>query len=41
MGVRALSNQFVADQLNERFATPGTFQAGETLARMTVTLHAR
>ena len=41
MGIRAVANQFIADQLNERFATPGLFQAGETLARMTVTLHAR
>jgi hypothetical protein len=41
MGIRAVANQFIADQLHERFATPGLFQAGETLARMTVTLHAR
>jgi hypothetical protein len=40
MGIRAVANQFIADQLNERFATPGLFQAGETLAQMTVTLHA-
>jgi hypothetical protein len=40
MGIRAVANQFIADQLNERFATPGLFQAGETLARITVTLHA-
>lgn len=40
MGVRAIANQFIADQLNERFATPGLFQAGETLARVTMTLHA-
>lgn len=40
MGIRALANQFIADQLNQRFATPGLFQAGETLARITVTLHA-
>jgi len=40
MGIRAISNQFIADQLNERFATPGLFQAGETLARITVNLHA-
>jgi hypothetical protein len=39
MGIRAISNQFIADQLNARFATPGLFQAGETLARMTVVLH--
>lgn len=41
MGIRAVSNQFIADQLNARFSTPGQFQAGETLARVTVTLHAR
>jgi hypothetical protein len=41
MGIRAIANQFIADRLNERFATPGLFQAGETLARITVTLHAR
>jgi hypothetical protein len=40
MGIRAVANQFIADQLNARFATPGLFQAGETLARITVTLHA-
>jgi hypothetical protein len=40
MGIRAVANQFIADLLNERFATPGLFQAGETLARITVTLHA-
>jgi hypothetical protein len=40
MGIRAVANQFIADQLNQRFATPGLFQAGETLARITVTLHA-
>jgi len=40
MGIRALATQFIADQLNERFDTPGMFQAGETLARITVTLHA-
>ncbi len=40
MGIRAIANQFIADQLNERFETPGTFQAGETFARVTVTLHA-
>jgi hypothetical protein len=40
MGIRAISNQFIADQLNARFATPGLFQAGETLARMTVVLSA-
>ena len=41
MGIRAVANQFIADQLNQRFATPGLFQAGETLARVTVNLHAR
>jgi hypothetical protein len=41
MGIRAAANQFIADRLNERFATPGLFQAGETLARMTLTLHAQ
>jgi hypothetical protein len=41
MGIRAISTQFIADQLNARFATPGLFQPGETLARMTLTLHAR
>lgn len=41
MGIRAIANQFIADQLNQRFATPGLFQAGETLARMTITLHAQ
>jgi hypothetical protein len=40
MGIRAVANQFIADQLNARFAVPGMFQAGETLARVTVTLHA-
>lgn len=40
MGIRAVANQFIADQLNARFATPGLFQAGETLARIVVTLHA-
>jgi hypothetical protein len=40
MGIRAVSNQFIADQLNARFLTPGFFQPGETLARITVTLHA-
>lgn len=40
MGIRAISNQFIADQLNARFATPGLFQPGETLARLTVVLHA-
>lgn len=39
MGIRAVASQFIADQLNQRFATPGLFQAGETLARITVTLH--
>jgi hypothetical protein len=37
-GVRAISNQFIADQLNTRFDIPGTFQAGETLAQITVHL---
>jgi hypothetical protein len=41
MGIRAIANQFIADQLNQRFATPGLFQSGETLAQMTVTLHAQ
>lgn len=41
MGIRAVANQFIADQLNQRFATPGLFQAGETLARLTVNLSAR
>jgi hypothetical protein len=40
MGIRAIANQFIADQLNARFDTPGMFQAGEVLARVTVTLHA-
>lgn len=40
IGIRAISNQLIADQLNERFATPGLFQAGETLARITANLHA-
>ena len=40
MGIRAVANQFIAEQLNTRFQTPGLFQAGETLARVTVTLHA-
>lgn len=40
IGIRAIANQLIADQLNERFATPGLFQAGETLARITVNLHA-
>jgi hypothetical protein len=38
-GIRAISNQFIADQLNTRFDTPGTFQAGETLARISVVMH--
>lgn len=41
MGIRAVANQFIADQLNQRFSTPGLFQAGETLARVTVNLSAR
>jgi hypothetical protein len=40
MGIRAIATQFIADELNARFSTPGTFQAGETLARISVTLHA-
>ena len=40
MGIRAVASQFIADQLNQRFATPSLFQAGETLARISVTLHA-
>lgn len=38
MGIAALANQFIADQLNTRFGTPGLFQAGETLARVAVIL---
>jgi len=41
MSIPAVANQFMADQLNQRFATPGLFHAGETLARVAVTLHAR
>ncbi len=41
IGIRAISNQFIADQLNERFMAPGTFQAGETLALITVNLSAK
>jgi hypothetical protein len=41
MGIRAIANQLIADLLNERFATPGLFQAGETFARVTATLHAQ
>lgn len=37
-GIRAVANQFIADQLNTRFATPGLFLAGETLGKVTVTL---
>jgi hypothetical protein len=40
IGIRAVANQFIAEQLNARFQTPGNFQAGETLARITATLHA-
>jgi hypothetical protein len=40
MGIRAVANQFIAEQLNSRFQTPGYFQAGETFARVTATLHA-
>ena len=39
-GIRVISSQFIAEQLNERFSTPGTFQAGETLARMSINLSA-
>ena len=39
-GIRAVANQFIAEQLNARFLTPGFFQPGETLARITATLHA-
>jgi len=38
IGIRAISSQFIADQLNARFDTPGTFQAGETLARISVVM---
>lgn len=41
MGIRAVANQSLADQLNARFQTPGLFQAGETFARVTLTLHDR
>jgi hypothetical protein len=41
MPIPVIANQFIADQLNQRFATPGMFQAGEVLARVSVTLHAR
>jgi hypothetical protein len=40
VGIRAVANQFIAEQLNTRFLTPGLFQPGETLARITVTLSA-
>jgi hypothetical protein len=40
MGIRAIATQLIADRLNERFAT-NLFQAGETLARVTVILSAR
>jgi hypothetical protein len=40
MGIRAVANQFIAEQLNTRFLTQGLFQPGETLARITVTLSA-
>lgn len=40
MGIRAVATQFIADQLNSRFGAPGTFQAGETFARVSVTLYA-
>jgi hypothetical protein len=39
-GIRAVASQLIADQLNQRFATPGMFQAGETFARVSMTLHA-
>jgi hypothetical protein len=39
MGIRAVSNQFIADQLNARFQTPGFFAPGETLARITITMN--
>jgi len=39
-GIRAVANEFIAEQLNARFLTPGSFQPGETLARITATLHA-
>jgi hypothetical protein len=39
-GIRAVASQFIADQLNSRFGTPGTFQPGETFARVTATLFA-
>lgn len=35
--IPAIANQFLADQLNQRFAT-GTFQAGEVFARVTLAL---
>lgn len=41
MGIRAIATQLIADQLNARFETPGLFQAGETFARVTLTLHDR
>jgi hypothetical protein len=40
MGIRAVASQFIADQLNSRFGTPGRFQAGETFARVSATLYA-
>jgi hypothetical protein len=40
MDIRAVASQFIVDQLNQRFATPGLFQVGETLARISVRLHA-
>jgi hypothetical protein len=40
MGIRAVAGQFIADQLSSRFGSPGMFQAGETLARVTVTMYA-
>ena len=39
-GARVISNQFIADQLNTRFETPGTFQPGETLAKLSVIMYA-
>jgi len=40
MGIRAIATQFIADELNTRFSTPGTFKAGETFARISLNLHA-
>lgn len=38
-GIRAVASQFIAEQINKRFQAPGLIQAGDTLARVTVTLH--